>query len=72
MKEKTKQIVLCGDNVDILKNFPDNYFDSICTDAPYGLGKEPDAVKMLQAWINHGCLEVAGKGFMGSINTFIK
>jgi DNA modification methylase len=62
---KSKQIVLCGDNIEVLQKFPDNYFDSICTDAPYGLGKEPDPVKMLQAWIDHGYLEVTGKGFMG-------
>jgi len=43
----------------------DNSVDSVCTDPPYGLGKEPDAVKMLQAWIDHGHLEVGGSGFMG-------
>ena len=35
-----------GDNRDTLKNYPDNYFDSIITDPPYGidfLGKSWDA-----------------------------
>ena len=34
-----------GMNQDILKNYPDNYFDSIVTDPPYGiefLGKDWD------------------------------
>jgi len=38
--------VLQGNNVDVLKTFPDNHFDSIVTDPPYGidfLGKAWDA-----------------------------
>jgi DNA modification methylase len=38
--------IIQGDNRDILKTFPDNYFDSIVTDPPYGidfLGKAWDA-----------------------------
>ena len=38
--------ILHGNNVDVLKTFPDNYFDSIVTDPPYGidfLGKAWDA-----------------------------
>ncbi len=37
--------ILCGDNVAELQNFPDNHFDSVVTDSPYGiklLGKEWD------------------------------
>jgi DNA modification methylase len=60
----TTQIVICGDNIESLKKYPDNHFDSVVTDAPYGLGKEPDPVKMLQAWLDHGYLEVTGGGFM--------
>jgi site-specific DNA-methyltransferase (adenine-specific) len=33
--------VINGNNIDILKNYPDNYFDAVVTDPPYGLGKEP-------------------------------
>ena len=36
--------VINGNNIDILKQYPDNYFDAIVTDPPYGLGKEPNAV----------------------------
>jgi site-specific DNA-methyltransferase (adenine-specific) len=62
---KKKQIVISGDNVSTLKNYPDNYFDSVVTDCPYGLGKEPNAEEMLKAWIDTGYLEVKGSGFMG-------
>ncbi|NBX74867.1 MAG: site-specific DNA-methyltransferase [Alphaproteobacteria bacterium] len=48
-----------------LKKFPDNYFDAVVTDPPYGLGNEPNAEQMLSAWISVGFLEVNGTGFMG-------
>lgn len=65
IKTTATQKVFCGNNVELLKKYPDNYFDSIVTDPPYGLGKEPNAEKMLSAWINEGYLEVSGSGFMG-------
>jgi len=37
--------VINGDSIDVLKGFPDNFFDSVVTDPPYGiqlLGKEWD------------------------------
>lgn len=61
----TKQIVISGNNIETLKNYPDNYFDSIVTDPPYGLGKEPNAEEMLRAWVDTGYLAVGGSGFMG-------
>ncbi|MCX8482118.1 MAG: DNA methyltransferase [Crocinitomicaceae bacterium] len=57
--------ILNGDSLEVLKTFPDNHFDSVVTDPPYGLGKEPNAEEMLQAWITSGYLEVKGSGFMG-------
>jgi DNA modification methylase len=57
--------VFNGNNIELLKSYPDNYFDSVVTDPPYGLGKEPNAEQMLQAWITEGYLEVKGSGFMG-------
>lgn len=60
-----KQEVFNGNNLELLKQYPDNYFDAIVTDPPYGLGKEPNAEQMLQAWITDGYLEVKGSGFMG-------
>ncbi len=64
MPEKTFKIIN-GDSLEELKKFPDNYFDSIVTDPPYGLGKEPDATEMLKAWVETGYMEVKGTGFMG-------
>ena len=54
-----------GNNLDILKTFEDNSIDSIVTDPPYGLGKEPNALEVLQSWITTGYHEIKGKGFMG-------
>jgi site-specific DNA-methyltransferase (adenine-specific) len=54
-----------GDNLQLLRDIPDNSIDSVVTDAPYGLGKEPDPVKLIEAWIKYGYLEIKGKGFMG-------
>lgn len=36
MQENFKAI--CGNSLDVLKQYPDNYFDSVVTDPPYGLG----------------------------------
>lgn len=57
--------VYVGNNLDILKTFPDNSIDSIVTDPPYGLGKEPNATELLRDWLDTGYHEVKGKGFMG-------
>lgn len=59
------QTYICCDNVEELRKYADNSIDAICTDAPYGLGKEPDPLKMLSAWISNGFMEVEGGGFMG-------
>jgi site-specific DNA-methyltransferase (adenine-specific) len=60
-----EQFVLNGNNIDLLKNYPDNYFDAIVTDPPYGLGKEPNAEDVMKGWIEKGYHEVSGSGFMG-------
>lgn len=60
------QKIICGDNIAELKKLPDNYADSIVTDAPYGLGKEPDAALVLKDWVEKGYHEIKTKGgFMG-------
>jgi site-specific DNA-methyltransferase (adenine-specific) len=61
--EKLK--VFNGDNIELLKQYPDNYFDAIVTDPPYGLGKEPNAEALMKDWIEKGYHEISGKGFMG-------
>jgi len=60
-----KTELLLGDCLERLKELPDNSVDSIVTDPPYGLGKEPDALKMLTDWIETGHHDVKGRGFMG-------
>jgi len=58
------KVINCN-NIEELKKFPDNYFDSVVTDPPYGLGKEPDAVEVMTAWATTGFHEIQGSGFMG-------
>lgn len=67
MIEKNK--IYLGNNLEILKTFPDNSIDSVVTDPPYGLGKEPNAIEVLQSWITTGYHEVKGKGFMARLGT---
>ena len=57
--------LILGDCLEHLKTMPDNSVDSIVTDPPYGLGKEPDALAMLTDWIETGHHDVKGRGFMG-------
>lgn len=55
-----------GDCLDILKTLPDNSVDSIVTDPPYGLGKEPNAVDVMSAWVKYGFYNIKGTGFMNN------
>jgi DNA modification methylase len=57
--------IINGNNIDILKTYPDNYFDAVVTDPPYGLGKELNAEALMKDWIEHGYHEILGSGFMG-------
>ena len=54
-----------GDCLDVLKTLADCSVDAIVTDPPYGLGKEPDPVKVMAAWVSQGYFQVEGSGFMG-------
>lgn len=64
MNDKTYELKL-GDCLSHLRDMPDNSVDSIVTDPPYGLGKEPNPIAMLRDWMTTGHHEVKGKGFMG-------
>lgn len=57
--------IINGKNLEILKNYTDNYFDAIVTDPPYGLGKAPNAEELMKDWIEKGYHEINGTGFMG-------
>lgn len=54
-----------GDCLDVLARLEENSVDSVITDPPYGLGKQPDIFKVLQAWMNDENAVVNGGGFMG-------
>jgi len=58
-------IVINADNIKALKEYPDNYFDAVVTDPPYGLGKEPNAAELMKDWVEKGYHEITGTGFMG-------
>lgn len=61
-----RYLILHGNNMDILPTIDDNTIDSIVTDPPYGLGKEPDAISLLRDWVETGHHDVKSKsGFMG-------
>ena len=58
--------LLLGNNLDLIKDIQDNSIDAIVTDPPYGLGKEPDALPMLAAWLSSGHYDYSSNsGFMG-------
>jgi site-specific DNA-methyltransferase (adenine-specific) len=60
--------ILCGKNMKCLKNFPDNHFDALVTDPPYGLGIPPDPAQVMTHWLRKGYYAITGKrgGFMGA------
>lgn len=57
--------LLLGDCLDQLKTLPDNSVDSVVTDPPYGLSKEPDIAEVMRHWINGDRYEHKASGFMG-------
>lgn len=58
-------MLLLGDCVERLKEIPDASIDSVVTDPPYGLSKEPDIVEVLTHWLANEEYEHKAKGFMG-------
>jgi len=54
-----------GDCLEVLKTIPDNSFDSIVCDPPYGLSKEPDMAEVLKHWLAGDDYQHKGAGFMG-------
>lgn len=57
--------VLHGDAIDLLRQYPENTFDAVVTDPPYGLGKEADIYDVLKAWMKGEEYDPGGGGFMG-------
>ena len=54
-----------GDCLEKLKEMPDSSIDSIVTDPPYGLRKQPDMMEVLRHWLAGDDYIHKGKGFMG-------
>ena len=58
-------VVILGDCLDVLRELPDNSIDSVVTDPPYGLSKEPNIEEVLTKWLAGEDYEHRGGGFMG-------
>lgn len=52
------------DCLELMKTMEDNSVDSIVTDPPYGLSKEPDIIDVLSKWINNEPYIHNSSGFM--------
>lgn len=57
--------LLHGDCLEQLKSLPDCSVDSVVTDPPYGLSKEPDIAEVLTKWIAGEPYDHGSGGFMG-------
>jgi site-specific DNA-methyltransferase (adenine-specific) len=57
--------IYVGDCLETLRTLPDNSVDSIVTDPPYGLSKEPDMAEVLKHWLAGDDYQHKGGGFMG-------
>src|SRR5690625_4006270 len=58
--------IIHGDCLDELKAMGDNSVDSVCTDPPYGLSKEPDITEVLSKWLAGEEYDHGHGGFMGN------
>lgn len=58
-------VVLCGDSTEVLRQYPDAFFDSVVCDPPYGLSKEPNITEVLTKWIAGEPYDHGHGGFMG-------
>ena len=54
-----------GDCLEVLHTLPDSSIDSIVTDPPYGLSKEPEMTEVLRHWLAGDDYQHKGSGFMG-------
>lgn len=65
MTENLTMRLLHGDALERLKELPDNSIDSVVTDPPYGLSKEPNIEEVLTKWISGESYDHGHGGFMG-------
>src|SRR5699024_3038363 len=64
-ENKAKELLLQGDCLNVLKTLDDNSVDSVVTDPPYGLSKEPDIAEVLTKWLAGEEYDHGHGGFMG-------
>lgn len=57
--------LLIGDCLEKLNELPDNSIDSVVTDPPYGLSREPNITEVLSKWLAGEDYKHSGSGFMG-------
>jgi len=57
--------IIHGDCLQVLHTFPSNVVDSVVTDPPYGLSREPDIREVLEKWLAGEDYTHRGGGFMG-------
>lgn len=57
--------IIHGDCLQVLCTFPSNMVDSVVTDPPYGLSREPDIREVLEKWLAGEDYTYRGGGFMG-------
>ena len=58
-------MIVQGNNVDVIQTLRDQCVDSVVTDPPYGLSKEPDMVEVMRQWLAGDDYTHTGGGFMG-------
>lgn len=44
--------VVCGDSLGVMAGMESNSIDTVITDPPYGLSKQPDIVEVLRCWLD--------------------
>ncbi|WP_246772955.1 DNA methyltransferase [Paenibacillus polymyxa] len=57
--------VIQGDCLEVLREMPSNSVDSVVTDPPYGLSKEPNITEVLTKWVAGEPYDHGHGGFMG-------
>ena len=57
--------IIHGDCLQVLHTFPSNVVDSVVTDPPYGLSREPNIREVLEKWLAGEDYTHRGGGFMG-------
>lgn len=65
LTENVKELLLKGDALIELKKLEDNSIDSVVTDPPYGLSKEPNIEEVLTKWLAGEPYDHGHGGFMG-------